>query len=77
MLGDTIVTTVGLVVVAWIGYRQEVVRRELSRTNGDVASKLDAIHSNLLDNPSSRSLREQRYSSRDDEDRASDAPAEL
>jgi hypothetical protein len=77
VLGDTIVTTAGLVIVAWIGYRQEAVRRELKQVNGDVADKLDAIHENLRDNPSSATLRQQWDATRHDEDRASDAPPEL
>jgi hypothetical protein len=58
VLADTIVTTVGVVIVAWIGYRQEAVRRELARFNGTVVDKLDAVHQNLLDNPTSRQVSE-------------------
>lgn len=74
MLADTIVTTVGVIAVAWIGLRQEMVRRELARRNGAVEHKLDAIHSNLLDNPSATTLRQEWDAARDDQDRLGDAP---
>jgi hypothetical protein len=66
VLADTIVTTVGVVIVAWIGYRQETVRRELARFNGTVENKLDAIHDNLLDNPTSTSLSRRQRETRED-----------
>jgi hypothetical protein len=68
VLADTIVTTVGVVLVAWIGARQEMVRRELARRNGDVEEKLQAIHENLLDNPTATSISRRQREAREDAD---------
>jgi hypothetical protein len=74
VVADTIVTTVGVVIVAWIGYRQEAVRRELSRFNGTVTDKLDDIHSNLLDNPTSQQVLERQRQQAQQLDQLDDAP---
>jgi hypothetical protein len=47
VIADTIVTTVGVVIVAWIGYRQEAVRRELARFNGTTHDHLQEISDRL------------------------------
>lgn len=45
-----------LIVLAYIGARQEKTRRDLKQFNGTVEHKLDAIHRNLIDNPGPPSL---------------------
>ena len=51
VLADTIVTTAGVIIVAWIGYRQEVVRRELKAYNGSVEEKLATVHDAVVTGP--------------------------
>lgn len=51
MIGVAIVNGCVAIVVAWLAYRQERVRRDLKAFNGSVNEQLQAIHQNLIDNP--------------------------
>lgn len=46
-LALTVVTSLTSIALAWIAYRQEMVRRDLRRFNGHVDDSLQAIHAKI------------------------------